>query len=108
MAQIELEPVERIRVTILIDNVTDPLIPDQGQVTRLSWPKVLTDLTARAPAQFALDGVPDTLIAEAGFSALVRFEKNGRERTLLFDTGVRPPAWSRTCAGSDSRCRTWR
>jgi 7,8-dihydropterin-6-yl-methyl-4-(beta-D-ribofuranosyl)aminobenzene 5'-phosphate synthase len=73
-----------------MDNLTDPLIPDQGPVTRLSWPKVLTDPTARAPAQFAPDGIPDFLIGEAGFSALVRFEKNGRERTLLFDTGVSP------------------
>jgi 7,8-dihydropterin-6-yl-methyl-4-(beta-D-ribofuranosyl)aminobenzene 5'-phosphate synthase len=77
-------------VTVLMDNLTDPLIPDQGPVTRLSWPKVLTDPTARAPAQFAPDGIPDFLIGEAGFSALVRFEKNGRERTLLFDTGVSP------------------
>jgi 7,8-dihydropterin-6-yl-methyl-4-(beta-D-ribofuranosyl)aminobenzene 5'-phosphate synthase len=77
-------------VTVLMDNATDPLIPDQGPVTRLSWPKVLTDPTARVRAQFAPDGVPDFLIGEAGFSALVRFEKNGRERTLLFDTGVSP------------------
>jgi 7,8-dihydropterin-6-yl-methyl-4-(beta-D-ribofuranosyl)aminobenzene 5'-phosphate synthase len=35
-------------------------------------------------------GVPDALIAEPGFSALVRVEKGGRERTLLFDTGVSP------------------
>jgi 7,8-dihydropterin-6-yl-methyl-4-(beta-D-ribofuranosyl)aminobenzene 5'-phosphate synthase len=90
MAQIELEPVERLRVTILMDNVTDPLIPDQGPVTRLNWPKALSDPAARAPAQFAPDGVPDYLIGEPGFSALVRFEKNGRERTLLFDTGVSP------------------
>jgi 7,8-dihydropterin-6-yl-methyl-4-(beta-D-ribofuranosyl)aminobenzene 5'-phosphate synthase len=32
--------------------------------------------------------VPDALIAEPGFSALVRIAKDGRERTLLFDTGV--------------------
>jgi 7,8-dihydropterin-6-yl-methyl-4-(beta-D-ribofuranosyl)aminobenzene 5'-phosphate synthase len=32
--------------------------------------------------------VPDALIAEPGFSALVRFDKAGRRRTLLFDTGV--------------------
>jgi hypothetical protein len=38
---IELEPVDRVRVTILMDNVTDPLIPDAGAVTRLSWPKAL-------------------------------------------------------------------
>jgi 7,8-dihydropterin-6-yl-methyl-4-(beta-D-ribofuranosyl)aminobenzene 5'-phosphate synthase len=90
LAQIELEPVDRIRVTILMDNVTDPLIPDQGPVTRISWPKALADQAPRVPAQFARDGVPDALVAEPGFSALVRIEKNGRERTLLFDTGVSP------------------
>ena len=90
MAQIELQPVEKIRVTVLMDNVTDPLIPDQDPVTRLSWPKVLADPAARASARFAPDGVPDYLIAEPGFSALVRFEKDGSERTLLFDTGVSP------------------
>ena len=77
-------------MTVLIDNATDALIPDQGPVTRLSWPKVLTDPTARVRAQLAPDGIPDFLIGEAGFSALVRFEKNGREQTLLFDTGVSP------------------
>jgi 7,8-dihydropterin-6-yl-methyl-4-(beta-D-ribofuranosyl)aminobenzene 5'-phosphate synthase len=90
MAQIELQPVEKIRVTVLMDNVADPLIPDQDPVTRLSWPKVLTDPGARAATQFAPNGVPDYLIAEPGFSALVQFEKDGRERTLLFDTGVSP------------------
>ena len=49
MAQIELEPVERIRVTILMDNVTDPLIPDQGPVTRFSWPKALADRLPASP-----------------------------------------------------------
>src|SRR5262245_40348640 len=78
MAQIELEPVEKIRVTILMDNVTDLLLADQGAVTRFNAPKSL----ARS--------VPEGLIAEHGFSALVRFEKDGRERTLLFDTGVSP------------------
>jgi hypothetical protein len=27
---IELEPVDRVRVTILMDNITDPLIPDHA------------------------------------------------------------------------------
>ena len=78
MAQIELEPVEKIRVTVLMDNVTDLLLADQRAVTRFNAPKSL----ARS--------VPEGLIAEHGFSALVRFEKDGRERTLLFDTGVSP------------------
>ena len=29
-------------------------------------------------------------MAEPGFSALVRIEKDGHERTLLFDAGVSP------------------
>jgi 7,8-dihydropterin-6-yl-methyl-4-(beta-D-ribofuranosyl)aminobenzene 5'-phosphate synthase len=91
MVQIELEPVERLRVTILMDNVTDPLLPDREPVTRLSWPKALAEQAPHAPARFAAEGaVPDALIAEPGFSALVRVEKDGRERTLLFDTGVSP------------------
>jgi 7,8-dihydropterin-6-yl-methyl-4-(beta-D-ribofuranosyl)aminobenzene 5'-phosphate synthase len=90
MSQIELEPVERLRLTILMDNVTDVLIPDQGPVTRHGLPKALADSAPRVPAQFAVERVPDLLISEPGFSALVRFTKNGRERTLLFDTGVSP------------------
>jgi 7,8-dihydropterin-6-yl-methyl-4-(beta-D-ribofuranosyl)aminobenzene 5'-phosphate synthase len=88
MVQIELEPVERVRVTILMDNVTDPLIPDQEPATRVSWPKALAGGAPRVSTRFAT--VPDALIAEPGFSALVRVEKDGRERTLLFDTGVSP------------------
>jgi 7,8-dihydropterin-6-yl-methyl-4-(beta-D-ribofuranosyl)aminobenzene 5'-phosphate synthase len=90
MAQIELEPVERIRVTILMDNVTDLLIPDQDAVTRFNAPKALAASAARVAGRFVDEGVPDALIAEHGFSALVRVEKDGRERTLLFDTGVSP------------------
>jgi 7,8-dihydropterin-6-yl-methyl-4-(beta-D-ribofuranosyl)aminobenzene 5'-phosphate synthase len=90
MTPIELEPVDRVRVTILMDNVTDLLIPDHGPVTRFSAPKALAHSAPRVRARFADEGVPDGLIAEHGFSALVRVEKNGRERTLLFDTGVSP------------------
>ena len=91
VTQLDLEPVDRLRLTILMDNVTDPLIPDTGPVSRISWPKALAEGAPRLPARvFAESGVPDALIAEPGFSALVRIEKDGRERTLLFDTGVSP------------------
>jgi 7,8-dihydropterin-6-yl-methyl-4-(beta-D-ribofuranosyl)aminobenzene 5'-phosphate synthase len=86
MAPIDLEPVDNVRVTILRDNVTDPLLADEGPVTRLTWPKALADSASHVPTRF--NTVPDPLIAEPGFSALVRVGKNGRERTLLFDTGV--------------------
>jgi 7,8-dihydropterin-6-yl-methyl-4-(beta-D-ribofuranosyl)aminobenzene 5'-phosphate synthase len=88
---VELEPVDRLRITILMDNLTDPLIPDQGPVTRRTWGKALADGAPRLESRIAVDGtVPAPLIGEPGFSALVRVEKAGRERTILFDTGVSP------------------
>jgi 7,8-dihydropterin-6-yl-methyl-4-(beta-D-ribofuranosyl)aminobenzene 5'-phosphate synthase len=88
---VELEPVERAEITILIDNLTDPLLVDRDSVARLNWPKSLTGALPTAASRVSPDsGVPDALIAEPGFSALVRFEKAGRRRTLLFDTGVSP------------------
>ena len=89
MSHVELEPVDRVQITILMDNVTDPLLVDQEAVARINWPKALMGALPTAPAQVSAgSGVPDALIAEPGFSALVRIEKAGGERTLLFDTGV--------------------
>ena len=91
MTGVELEPVDRIEITILMDNLTDPLLIDQESVARINWPKALTGALPSANARVSPDsGVPDALIAEPGFSALVRIEKAGRRRTLLFDTGVSP------------------
>ena len=91
VAHVELEPVERAEITILIDNLTDPLLVDQDAVARLNWPKALTGALPTAAARVSPgSGVPDALIAEPGFSALVRVHKAGRTRTLLFDTGVSP------------------
>jgi 7,8-dihydropterin-6-yl-methyl-4-(beta-D-ribofuranosyl)aminobenzene 5'-phosphate synthase len=86
---IALEPVDRVWLTVLVDNLVDPLLVDRDAVRRLNWPKALGGALPRAASATAPDGgVPDSLIAEPGFSALVRIEKNGRQRTLLFDTGV--------------------
>jgi len=91
VTEIELESVESVRLTILMDNVTDPLLSDAGPVTRVNWPKALAEPAPHVPARVAAEGaVPDALIAEPGFSALVRIAKGKRERTLLFDTGVSP------------------
>ena len=73
-----------------MDNLTDPLLFDQDHVARLSWPKALNGAVPRAAARTSPEGVPDALIAEPGFSALVRVQKGGPERTVLFDTGVSP------------------
>jgi 7,8-dihydropterin-6-yl-methyl-4-(beta-D-ribofuranosyl)aminobenzene 5'-phosphate synthase len=91
MNRIQLEPVDRVEITILMDNVTDPLLVDQDAAARMNWPKALLGGLPRAAARVSPStGVPDALIAEPGFSALVRVEKAGRKRTLLFDTGVSP------------------
>jgi 7,8-dihydropterin-6-yl-methyl-4-(beta-D-ribofuranosyl)aminobenzene 5'-phosphate synthase len=91
MVEIPLEPVDGLRVTLVMDNVTDPLIPDQDGVHRISWPKALSGAVPRLASEIAVDRtVPDALIAEPGFSALVQIEKHGRERTILFDAGVSP------------------
>jgi 7,8-dihydropterin-6-yl-methyl-4-(beta-D-ribofuranosyl)aminobenzene 5'-phosphate synthase len=91
MSRIEIEPVDRVEITVLMDNVTDPLLVDQQGVARVNWPKALLGALPNAAARMSPDsGVPDALIAEPGFSALVRIEKDGRRRTLLFDTGVSP------------------
>jgi 7,8-dihydropterin-6-yl-methyl-4-(beta-D-ribofuranosyl)aminobenzene 5'-phosphate synthase len=91
MSRIDIEPVDGVEITILMDNVTDPLLVDQEAVARVNWPKALLGALPTANARVSPgSGVPDALIAEPGFSALVRVEKGGRRRTLLFDTGVSP------------------
>jgi len=83
MSRVELEPVDRVEITILMDNVTDPLLVDQDAIARVNWAKALMGALPTAPARVSPDsGVPDALIAEPGFSALVRIETAGRARTL--------------------------
>jgi 7,8-dihydropterin-6-yl-methyl-4-(beta-D-ribofuranosyl)aminobenzene 5'-phosphate synthase len=88
MVTIPLAPVEAVRVTILMDNLTDPLLVPTEQVERTTW----FDLFAKPRVTSAVtdDGLPDALIAQPGFSALVRVTTGGRERTILFDAGVTP------------------
>jgi len=83
-----LEPLDSLTVTVLIDNVTDLLPTEKGPVKRLI-PGVTSPSTQPSTT---LEGglAPDTLLAEHGFSALVTVEKGGRKRTVLFDAGVTP------------------
>ncbi|MGO9752522.1 MAG: MBL fold metallo-hydrolase [Solirubrobacteraceae bacterium] len=91
MNRIELQPVDRVEITILMDNLTDPLLADQEGVARMSWPRaILSGLPMEQTPVSPGTGVPDALVAEPGFSALVRVERAGLTRTLLFDAGVSP------------------
>ncbi len=90
MATIRLEPVDGVRITILMDNLTDPLLFPTEHVERTTWLHQLAPGVGRAASAVTDDGLPDALIAEPGFSALVRVTTGGRERTILFDAGVTP------------------
>src|SRR3954451_10450109 len=84
--QIPLEPVDALSVTVLVDNVTDMLLIDEGPARRPgigSGPRV-------PDAVLDLGEAFDGLRAEHGFSALVSVVRGGREHRLLFETGISP------------------
>jgi 7,8-dihydropterin-6-yl-methyl-4-(beta-D-ribofuranosyl)aminobenzene 5'-phosphate synthase len=72
-----LRTVDRLEITILMDNSIDGLLPDTEEIQR----------QARRPSTLPW-GERQSLIAEHGFSALVRVHTAGHESTLLFDAGV--------------------
>jgi 7,8-dihydropterin-6-yl-methyl-4-(beta-D-ribofuranosyl)aminobenzene 5'-phosphate synthase len=84
--EISLEPVDSVVVTTLIDNVTDVFMPSQGPARRPG----LGAGPGRDTAVMTGGQVPDALVAEHGFSALVTVTKAGREHRFLFDTGASP------------------
>jgi 7,8-dihydropterin-6-yl-methyl-4-(beta-D-ribofuranosyl)aminobenzene 5'-phosphate synthase len=86
METIGLEPVDRLTITTLVDNVTDSLLADDGPAKRPSL-----GAGPRVQSPLAVGGTSDdALRAEHGFSALVTVEKDGRRTRLLFDAGRTP------------------
>jgi 7,8-dihydropterin-6-yl-methyl-4-(beta-D-ribofuranosyl)aminobenzene 5'-phosphate synthase len=84
--RIDLEPVDSVVVTTLMDNATDVFMPDQGPARRVG-----PGAGPRRPSAVMTGGeVPDQLVAEHGFSVLVTVAKAGREHRFLFDAGVSP------------------
>ena len=82
----DLEPVDAVTVTTLMDNVTDVLMPGQGPAHR---PPRLAG--GRRPAATMEGGdAPEALVAEHGFSVLVTVSKDGSRHQILFDTGASP------------------
>jgi 7,8-dihydropterin-6-yl-methyl-4-(beta-D-ribofuranosyl)aminobenzene 5'-phosphate synthase len=75
-----LAPVDRVEVTIVIDNFLDLLMAGEEGVTRYQ----------------ARDfGLAEQLVAEHGFSALVSVERDGHRHTVLYDAGLTPDAVAR-------------
>lgn len=85
-ARIALEPVDSVEVTTLVDNVTDAFMPDKGPARRPSFGSA----PPRGAAVMTDREVPDALVAEHGFSALVTVTFGGSAHRFLFDTGTSP------------------
>ena len=75
-----LAVVDRVDVTVVIDNYLDVLLAGQEGVTRYQ----ATDFRSA-----------DQLVAEHGFSAVVSVERDGNQQTLLYDAGLTEHAVAR-------------
>jgi 7,8-dihydropterin-6-yl-methyl-4-(beta-D-ribofuranosyl)aminobenzene 5'-phosphate synthase len=84
--EVLLDPVDALTVTTLIDNSLDLFMPDQRMAHRVG-----PTMTPTVPCALMIDReVPDALVAEHGFSALVTVIKGGSRRHVLFDAGGSP------------------
>jgi 7,8-dihydropterin-6-yl-methyl-4-(beta-D-ribofuranosyl)aminobenzene 5'-phosphate synthase len=72
-----LTEVDRVEVTVVIDNFLDVLMAGEEGVVRYGGRDF---------------GAPEQLVAEHGFSALVSVERDGDRRTVLYDAGLTPNA----------------
>ncbi len=85
---INLEPVDAVSITTIVDNVVDVFMPDQGPAKRFGPGDLGATRTAAASTE---EGhVPDAPRAEHGFSALVELTKAGSRHRVLFDAGISP------------------
>jgi 7,8-dihydropterin-6-yl-methyl-4-(beta-D-ribofuranosyl)aminobenzene 5'-phosphate synthase len=87
---IALAPVESVRITTLIDNTSDALMPDEGFVKR--WGPVGSSAPLRpTPSEVSEGGKAiDFLRAEHGYSVLVEVVRGSERHRILFDAGVTP------------------
>ena len=84
---VALEPVDEIVITTLVDNTYDALLTGDERITRAPFGAG----RVRAP-QFETGSTSVGLMAEHGFSALVRVRRGTTTTRLLFDTGLSPDA----------------
>jgi len=83
---IALQPVAALHITILVDNLFDGLLVDQGHAKRAGLGAM-----PRVTAGTMEDGWAfDAPLAQHGFAALVTIERGGHTHHVLFDTGATP------------------
>jgi len=74
---VELEPVDAVEVTLVVDNYVDILMAGGEGVRRF-------------PLAYDSWSDHEQLVAEHGFSALVTVESGGRRSSILYDGGMTP------------------
>jgi 7,8-dihydropterin-6-yl-methyl-4-(beta-D-ribofuranosyl)aminobenzene 5'-phosphate synthase len=88
---IPLQPVERVHITTLVDNMLDVLAADVGPAKRHplgAWPRLPA---AGYQREAVVDEVVNGPVGEHGFSALVDVELAGGDwHRMLFDAGISP------------------
>jgi 7,8-dihydropterin-6-yl-methyl-4-(beta-D-ribofuranosyl)aminobenzene 5'-phosphate synthase len=86
---ITLEPIDGIEIQTLMDNASDLLLRSDERARRpsLAGPGGVGAPTVEAPL-FVDPRLPEMLIAEHGFSALVTVTKGGRTHRVMFDAGL--------------------
>lgn len=86
---VALEPVDRVQLTTVVDNLSDMLLLDEGPAKRFgvlslaAMPKIPEWL-------FEQGETVEGLRAEHGFSMLVTIERGDRRARLVFDAGMTP------------------
>ena len=80
-----LKAVDRLEITILVDNSIDVFLPSTAEIRRAEIP---TDVPW---------GERKALIAEHGYSALVTVRTGDHSASLLFDAGVSTHALKAWC-----------
>src|SRR5690242_14694320 len=83
---IELEPIDEVVITTLVDNSYDALIAPTTGIQRTG----LNAVPAVEADHFTGGTTAAGMVAEHGFSALVTTRRGQVTHTVLFDTGVSP------------------
>ncbi len=84
--QITLEPIDGIEIRTLVDNQWDMLLRSEERAQRPPM-SAAGGPTVEAPL-FVDPHLPEYLIAEHGFSALVSVTRGGRRHRVMFDAGL--------------------
>jgi len=84
-ARIVLEPVDRVEITTLYENLVDQTMPGGGPVRRLA-PKADAKIVSTLLAEERRIG----FVGGHGLSLLVQVTRNGITRSLLYDAGGSP------------------